>query len=330
MRTDSGRSTDYEKDRRLGANAPPAEPEPDDDPRLLDLEEEEESPFLRGQKRVPVRRGALPRKTANRVKLALMGLTALVVAGGCAGLAYQYATTSPRFRIASSESIEVLGTENVPRKQVLEVFGADIGRNIFFVDLEERRRELEEIPWVETASVMRLLPDRIKIDIRERTPVAFVQVGSRIALMDAQGVLMDLPAARRQKYSFPVLSGVGEAEPPSTRTARMRIYNQLMAELDSEGAGYSRDLSEVDLSDPEDVKVVVADPKGAVLLHLGSSDFLARYKVWMAHAQKWRAEYQKLESVDLRYDRQVIVNPDLRPNGVPPPAVPSNGSRRTQ
>ncbi len=42
------------------------------DARMLDLDDEAESPFLRGQKRVPVRRGALPRKAASRVKIALV------------------------------------------------------------------------------------------------------------------------------------------------------------------------------------------------------------------------------------------------------------------
>ena len=52
--------------------------------------------------------------------------------------------------------------------------------------------------------------------------------------------------------------GASDAEPLSTRAARMRIYNALVRELDSDGSNYSKDLSEVDLSDPEDVKVTVA------------------------------------------------------------------------
>ena len=71
-------------------------------------------------------------------------------------------------------------------------------------------------------------------------------------------------------------------------------------------------MSEVDLSDPEDVKVTVDDPQGAVLIHLGSSDFLNRYKIYLAHAADWRQQFTKLESVDLRFDGQVIVNPDSR------------------
>ena len=53
----------------------------------------------------------------------------------------------------------------------------------------------------------------------------------------------------------------------------MKIYTQLMKELDSAGAHYSRDLSDVDLSDPDDVKATVTDPNGAVLVHLGRRIF---------------------------------------------------------
>jgi len=106
------------------------------------------------------------------------------------------------------------------------------------------------------------------------------------------------------------------------RAARMQIYSALMRELDSEGAHYSQDISEVDLADPEDAKVVAADPGGAVLIHLGSSDFLRRYKIYLAHLQEWRQQFQKLDSVDLRYERQIIVNPDstLRAAAHPAPA----------
>ncbi|MGB2604641.1 MAG: hypothetical protein WBC78_13670, partial [Candidatus Sulfotelmatobacter sp.] len=112
-------------------------------------------------------------------------------------------------------------------------------------------------------------------------------------------------------YSFPVILGMNPGEPLSTRAPRMRAYSEMVRELDSGGARYSQDLSEVDLSDLEDVKVRVNDPAGDVLVHLGSSDYLRRYKIYVTHAQGWRQQFQKLESVDLRYDNQIIVNPDI-------------------
>ena len=75
------------------------------------------------------------------------------------------------------------------------------------------------------------------------------------------------------KYSFPVLATTGD-EPVSTLAARMKIYSALTRDLDSGGTNYSRDLSEVDLSDPDDAKVTVEDPNGALIIHLGSSDYL--------------------------------------------------------
>jgi cell division protein FtsQ len=100
-------------------------------------------------------------------------------------------------------------------------------------------------------------------------------------------------------------------EPLSTRAARMKIYNGLVRALDAGGARYSQELSEVDLSDPEDVKILASDASGEVLVHLGSSNYLQRYKTFVTHVLQWRQQFDKLESVDLRYDGQIIVNPDL-------------------
>ena len=72
-----------------------------------------------------------------------------------------------------------------------------------------------------------------------------------------------------------------------------------------------QDLSEVDLADLENLKVRVNDPAGDVLVELGSSEFLKRYKTYVSHVQEWRQQFQRLESVNLRYDNQVIVNPEM-------------------
>jgi cell division protein FtsQ len=282
-----------------------------DDARLRDLDAEEESPFLRGQKRVPVRRSSIPKKTANRLTWAALGITVVILCGAAVGSLYRYGEHSWRFRIESSDDIAIRGTDSVPRSQVMEVMGGDIGRNIFFIPLAERKKQLEQIPWVESASVMRFVPNRLEVEIHERTPVAFARVGPKILLIDASGTLMELPAGKK-KYSFPVILGTNPGEPLSTRGARMKIYSDLVSQLDSGGAHYSQDLSEVDLSDPEDVKVVTNDAQGGVLVHLGSENYLERYKIYVSHVRQWRQQFDKLESVDLRYERQIIVNPDAQ------------------
>ena len=288
-----------------------AEPARDelDDARLVDLDVDEESPFLRGQKRVSARRSSIPKKTASRLLWVSIAAALLCVSAiGAAGL-YEYGERSWRFRVESSDNIDVTGMQNVTKAQIMEVMGADIGRNIFFIPLAQQKAQLEQIPWVESASVMRFVPNRVKVEIHERTPVAFARVGPRIFLIDAGGTLMELP--QKHKYSFPVILGMNPGEPLSTRAPRMKAYNSLVQELDSGGARYSQDLSEVDLSDLENLKIRVNDPAGDVLVELGSSEYLKRYKTYVGHVQEWRQQFQKLESVNLRYDNQVIVNPDM-------------------
>ena len=293
-----------------------------DDPRALDLDVEQESPFLRGQKRVSVRRGSIPKKTATRITWAVIVAAVLLLGSVATAAAYHYGEHSWRFRVESSDDIEVTGLDSVTKAQVMEVMGGDIGRNIFFIPLAERQSQLEQIPWVESASVMRFVPNRVQVEIHERTPIAFARVGSKIQLVDKAGTLMDLPSPGKKKFSFPVILGMSAGEPLSTRGPQMKIYNDLVRQLDSSGARYSQELSEVDLSDPDDVKVLANDPTGAVLVHLGSSNYLDRYKIYKTNLQQWRQQFDKIESVDLRYDHQIIVNPDLRGASKPPALSP--------
>lgn len=290
---------------------PPAR-EPFDDSRLIDLEADQESPFLRGQKRVAVRRGSIPRKTAVSLKWIALALVGVALFGAAGTAIYRYAQHSWQFRIDSSDQIEVTGAQHVSHAQIMEVMGGDIGRNIFFVPLAERRQQLEQIPWVASASVMRFVPNRLRIEIHERTPVAFARIGSHISLIDAGGNLMDLTSGPKHKYSFPVITGMNASEPRSTRSTRMKNYNELIEQLDSGGAHYSQDISEVDLAAADDVKVMTADSTGGVLIHLGNGNYLQRYKIYMTHVEAWRQQFEKLDSVDLRYDGQIIVNPDLQ------------------
>jgi cell division protein FtsQ len=303
------------------------------DAGLTEGDDEDDQPqFRRGSKRVPVRRGALPRKTASFLRNVSVSLLALVALVATFYVVRNFAVHSWRFRMRTENDIELTGEAPNARAQVMEKLRADIGRNVFQISLAERKQELEKIPWVETASVMRLWPNHLRVIVKERTPVAFVAIGERVDLIDSHGVLMDVPQGVQSDYSFPVILGMSESEPLSTRAPRMKTFARLMHELD-EGDGnaktqYSRNLDEVDLSDPDDVKVVSEGGSGPILLHLGNENFLPRFMVFLSNVQKWEQERGKLESVDLRYGREVILDPDMRA-ALPKPQAPSAAARET-
>ena len=221
-----------------------------------------------------------------------------------------YLERDSRFRIGGTGNIQTSGLGEVTRGDILPVFGEDVGRNIFFVPLDQRRRQLEKIPWIEKATVMRVLPDQLRISVVERTPVALVRHGQQIGLVDANGVLLSMSASAMSKhhYSFPVLTGIDPGDPLGSRKARMAVYGRLISDLDSTGQHLSQQISEIDLTNPEDARVVFMPDQGAdILAHFGDDQFLARYQRYKAHINEWRQQYPHLASVDLRYEQQVVL-----------------------
>jgi cell division protein FtsQ len=273
-----------------------------------DFPDESDAPAGRRQRGVQLRfRWGLPKTKWSRIAA---GAALTLLAGLCFGallLVRDSVMHDPRFFIQSASSIEIQGNVHLTRDELVNIFGEDVERNIFYVSLPQRRAQLQQLPWVEHATVMRLLPNRLRVSIVERTPVAFVRQASRIGLVDASGVLLDMPSHGDAHYSFPVVTGIVAGDPLSTRAARMKIFEQFTSDLDSSGENISQKLSEVDLSNPEDVKALIPDDGKDVLVHFGETDFLNRYRKFEEHLAEWRTQYPTLSSVDMRYERQVVL-----------------------
>ena len=221
-----------------------------------------------------------------------------------------YLERDSRFRIAGAGNIQATGLTEVSRAEMLPVFGEDIGRNIFFVPLAERRKQLEADSLGRARHGHAPAARSDSRPVVERQPVAFVAPGQQIGLVDANGVLLDHAGRHRwpqHHYSFPVVTGIDPGDPPPSRKARMAVYQRLMAELDANGQHFSEQISEIDLTDPEDARVLMPEQGADILAHFGDDHFLERYQRYKAHIAEWRQQYPKLAAVDLRYDQQVVL-----------------------
>jgi len=252
---------------------------------------------------------SLPRSVAGRIVLGVVAFSLLAAVAVAVAGVRSYLMHDARFVLASSDDIQITGADHLTRDQIVSVFGADLERNIFRVSLGERQADLERLPWVGHATVMRLLPNVLRVEIAERTPVAFVRQGSQIGLVDASGVLLDMPAdaAGDPHYSFPVLTGLSADEAGSERAAKMEIFEQFMHDLDASGQRLTESVSEVDVADPEDVKALITSGSSDVLVHFGQEQFLQRYQQFEAHLQEWKQQYPKLASADMRYEGQIVL-----------------------
>ena len=270
---------------------------------------QDEAEYVPQRGKLRLRFRGLTRSVGGRIVLGVVAL-AMLAAGTVAGAwVRSYLMHDPRFVLATTDDIQITGAEYLTRGQILSVFGADLERNIFRVSLAERKADLERLPWVAHATVMRLLPNVLRVQITELTPVAFVRQGSQIGLVDATGVLLDMPAAAAgdPHYSFPVLTGLSADEAATERATKMEVYEQFMKELDGSGQHLTNSVSEVDVADPEDVKALITSGSSDILVHFGQEDFLKRYQEFEQHLVEWKQQYPKLASADMRYEGQIVL-----------------------
>jgi len=274
---------------------------------------EDEPRYLRRQKPVEIRRKKFTGRGWPFYRRVLV--LSFVGAAGVTAAYYgtQFLLNSPSMLLLKSDQIEVTGNRIVSREAVLQQFVHDRNRSVLRIPLEARRSQLEQIPWVESASVQRILPNRLRIQLTERTPIAFVRNGNELALIDAHGVILDRP--RGEELHFPIVTGVSEDLPRDQREKRMQTCEEFLKDVDLVRGGSSDRVSELDLSNPKDLRVVMtglanATDSQAVTIHFGSSEFTGKYKMLIDNFSQWQANAGRVQSIDLQYSRQVVVNPD--------------------
>jgi len=224
-----------------------------------------------------------------------MGVLA-VIAGAYA--VDQFLASDVRF-VLKEPNFRVTGLQFTPRDEVARVFARDSGRSVYLVPLGERRRSLMAIDWVREATVSRLWPNRLAVTIVERRPVAFVVLPQETALVDADGVILRAP--ERARFSLPVLAGVTRQQLPGVRRARAAQVVSLMREV----PGYAGQISEVDVSDPDNLVVIEVVQGRAVRLLLGNRNYLQRMNNFMDHYSDINRRLPSARTFDLRLDDRI-------------------------
>jgi cell division protein FtsQ len=274
---------------------------------------EDEPRYLRRQKPVEIRRkkfGAKNWSLYRRFSLWVLFGAALIIVFV---FATRFALYSQQMQLIKSDQIDLAGNHIVGRESLVNIFYGDRGKSVLTIPLDKRRSQIEQIGWVESASVQRILPNRVRVEITERTPIAFVRNGNEIALIDSHGVILDRPGDVDMR--FPIVSGVTDALPRDERERRMQTYQELVRGLNIVNADSSNQLSEVDLSNPKNVRIVMAGISGvnatqAVNIKFGAGDFTSKYRMLVENFAQWQANAGCVHSVDLQFTRQVVLNPD--------------------
>jgi cell division protein FtsQ len=281
-------------------------------PELLELPLEptvEESPFLRPRRRTRVR--ARRRGAATHALLALQALAVAVLAIAGAWTAWQRVFASDRLRVGK---LEVRGSHFLSEGEVRELVGAAVGERILSLDIEALKARLRSSPWVADATVTRTLPDTLRVEIRERVPLALAEL-DRLYLMDEDGGLIDIYGPRTGAFDLPIVRGLlGVAE--ESRRDRARRAGALLADL----ADLGGEISEVYVEPSGDLRVVLRGP-GEVLL-FGDPPYRERLLTFLGLRHDLAEKAPGAEHFDLRFRGRIFAKRPAAPSTPSEPGVP--------
>jgi cell division protein FtsQ len=200
-----------------------------------------------------------------------------------------------------SESLDISGSTHASAREIRMVFAEDFGQSVYLIPLSDRRASLRNVDWIKDASVARFWPNRVVVGVSERKPVAFVTLGSgRPALIDEEGVI--LPPAQ-DRFTLPVLIGVTASDALDTRRERVKRLLGLMKDL---GAA-ARVVSEVDVSDPDNLKISEPFEGHLVTLLMGDRNFALRHQNFVNYYAEIRKKLASAAVLDLRLEDRITV-----------------------
>ena len=222
----------------------------------------------------------------------------------------QFLLRDPRFFLPGpvdygleSPNLELTGVKYASRAQVLRVFEPDYGRSLYLFPLADRRRSLRNVKWVHDATIVRIWPNRLSVQITERKPAAFVKLPAdniaRWALIDDEGVILEPPA--RAAFRLPVLAGIRPSETPEKRGVRVRRMQRLTKDL----GRLADNISEVDVSDLDNLKITEQVGGNAVSLMLGDRNFSSRLRNFLDHYSDIHIKMPQASTFDLRLDDRI-------------------------
>src|SRR5690348_9648274 len=287
-----------------GPEVYPPEAFADDEPR-----------YLRRQKPLEIRRRKFGRKSWPAYRRWSLIAAASFAFGFVSYRGVHFLLFSPSVEFGDVYQVEITGSQFVGRAAITDVFTPDLGKSILRVPLDSRRKQIESIPWVQGATVERSLPDRIRVELLERTPVAFLRTGNELQLIDASGVVLERPL--EASFHFPVVSGFDDTAPLAERKQRMALFVDFMKEIELANPAAVEEVSEVDFSDAQDVRAMLAGLPGLegqypIWVHFGNSDFVNKYRLLAENLAQWRASAGRVESIDLRRSEERRVGKECR------------------
>ncbi|MCK5352153.1 FtsQ-type POTRA domain-containing protein [bacterium] len=201
--------------------------------------------------------------------------------------------------------IEVDGCQDVQPESIRRLTGVLKGDPLLKVDLKKVRQKVITHPWVKEATVVRELPDTLRISVKERIPRAVV-LGREFALVDAEGVVLSLHTSYPEGY--PVITGISGSNEPGRLIIEAQPAMEVLQNISRSGLIGLERISEL-VVDGKLVQVSLMGSGTVLVFGHGNTDAQVKKLARLMEAGAFDA---RSAGYDLRYEGRVIGMPEIK------------------
>jgi cell division protein FtsQ len=192
-------------------------------------------------------------------------------------------------------NVTVEGGRHTSSTAVAEIAGLGDDDNLLFVSAEHVAEKAEELPWVKSARVDRLLPNTVRVRVVERRPAMVVTTETSSWLVDGDGHILS-PASKSEKLPTIAASDLGGVETgetiarPSVRAA-VRAYGSMPKELQAKiKAGFA----------PTSERITFSLVGGAVIRYGAAEQMVDKNEVTLALLERFGRGSEAISYIDVR------------------------------
>jgi cell division protein FtsQ len=238
--------------------------------------------------------------SALKVVLAILALMA-------AFIGYRVAASAAMFQVTR---IDVTGTSRTSAEEIEGLTRRAVARTgVWRADLSAISAELGRLPGVRRAIVSRVLPDRLRVRVTERVPVAVVHASNgHFVWVDDEGVALGEMKPADRVPSFFIRGWNEEGTEDARKENAERVQKYLEATREWDAAGLSERVSEINLIDVRDVRAQLAGSDSQIEVRLGGKDLGRRLKVELEALDEYKQTPRgsSITYVDLQGDRVIV------------------------
>ncbi|MBI3650205.1 MAG: FtsQ-type POTRA domain-containing protein [Acidobacteria bacterium] len=214
------------------------------------------------------------------------------------------------------KGIEISSVSQGVRAEVEQTIRRAVGQNrLLNIDLAMIRQKIESLPRVREATVARVLPDKVHVDIVERVPAVLARRNSGLLVwLDKDAVELDEFSLKQGAATKVPPTATGFAEGTLTAGAvaenreRVALYKKIEQELTGEDSLWDM-VDEIDLSSPKYVNLQLLNSPTHVVL--GSEDFKTRFKIALQVLQAVKErDTEQLSRLRVQDTERLIDNAD--------------------